>query len=85
MENWVPNRNVQQCLRIARALMALFSHRANDNVSDEVIAALSLVAGDSVNVAQILPPEQFHSVDDVERIANDLELAVRARAGWHAR
>lgn len=84
MENWIPNRNVQKCLHVARALMALFSHRANDNVSDDVIAALSLVVGDSVNVAQILPPEQFHSVDDVERIANDLELAAgRGPGGTH--
>ena len=75
MENGIPNRDVQQCLRVAHALMALFSHRGNGNASDDVIAALSSVAGDSVNVAQILPPEQFHSVDDVERIANDLELA----------
>ena len=84
MDDFISDESVQQCLRVARALMELFSHRANDNVTDDVIAALSLVAGDSVNVAQILPPEQFHSVDDVERIANDLELAAgRGPGGTH--
>lgn len=84
MENCIPNQNVQRYLRVARALMALFAHHANDNVSGEVIAAISSVGGDSVAVAQILPPERFHSVDDVERIANDLELAAgRGPGGTH--
>ena len=59
---------------MANRLSRLVWLRASDSVLDEFRSDASAL-GDGSNVAtQILPITRFGSIDDVERLANDVEL-----------
>ena len=71
-------------LEMARRLMILVALRASDGALSELRGEFGLPGNGLGTVMQALPLTRFASVDDVERIANDLELAAgHGQTGTH--
>ena len=78
----IPNRTLH--LDMERRLMRLVALRASGDDLSELSGEPGLPGGEFGTVVQVLPLTRFGSVADVERIADDLELAVGQRpAGTH--
>lgn len=78
----IPKRTLH--LDMARRLMRLVALRSSGDDLSELSGDPGLPGGEFGTVVQVLPLTRFGSVADVERIADDLELAVGHRpAGTH--